>query len=212
MCRLLLVRSEKPFPVIDHLQPFSRIAEESKEYQGHGWGCAFLQNGAWNVYKNIHPIWKDNLDRFGSTTLLMGHARSAFQNEGIRIENNMPFLSGEIVFVFNGELQKVRIPVQGRIGAEKIFNFILRFHKNNLFDAICKGTDIIEKRARYIRAMNMLLSDKKNVYLVSQFNEDPDYFTMHMKKSLETLILCSEPYPGDQGWEKIANHSRKVFP
>ena len=46
-----------------------------------------------------------------------------FRNEGIAVENNMPFLSGRHGFVFNGELRGVRIAATGRIGAEKLFRF-----------------------------------------------------------------------------------------
>ena len=46
--------------------------------------------------------------------------------KGIKIENNMPFTGGNYVYVFNGELRGVRIKEKGRIGAEKIFNYINR--------------------------------------------------------------------------------------
>ena len=91
MCRLLLVKATRPFGVQEQLEQLAHISQHSKEYQGHGWGCAFLEDGQWKLYKNINPIWEDDLSQFGMTTLLLGHARSAFKDEGITIENNMPF-------------------------------------------------------------------------------------------------------------------------
>lgn len=207
MCRLLLVKSKNEFQIFDHLKEFAKISKNCKEYQGHGWGCAYLTNDSWKTYKNIKPIWEDNFEQFGNTTLLIAHARSAFRNEGIQIENNMPFQKDDKIFIFNGELHGVRIKEQGRIGAEKIFNYILRFNKTNLLAAFKKALDIIEKKSNYVKAMNIIMSDKKNICLSSMFNEDKNYFTMHSKKLLNALIICSEPYSNELGWEKINNNT-----
>lgn len=211
MCRLLLVKSRVEFPIADHLSQFALIARQSKEYQGHGWGCAFLIDNEWQIYKNILPIWEDDFAQFGTTTQLLAHARSAFRDEGIKVENNMPFQKGNFIFIFNGELQGVKIKEQGRIGAEKIFNYILRFHQGDLLQALNKGLEIIKKRTTYFRAINIIMSDKNQVLVSSEFNEDDDYFTMHYKKKDARFVICSEPYPGESDWQKIPNHTTKVF-
>ena len=118
MCRLLCVRGREDFDPEEHLAAFTRIAKESREFQGHGWGCAWLEGGRWRLYHNVRPIWEDDWRPPGRTTLLLAHARSAFRDEGIRVENNMPFHDGERVFIFNGELRGVRIKERGRIGAD----------------------------------------------------------------------------------------------
>jgi len=123
---LLYVESAESFDIASHLLPFSQTAKASKEYQGHGWGCSWIEDGRWKTHKNIRPIWEDDFSGMPKTKRLLGHARSAFRNEGIAVENNMPFESGGRVFAFNGELHGVRIREEGRIGAEKIFNLILR--------------------------------------------------------------------------------------
>ena len=211
MCRLLLVRSKNAFKIGPHLKNFAAISKNSREYQGHGWGCSYLQNDAWRHYKNIQPVWEDDLDLFPETTLLLGHARSAFKDEGIVIENNMPFYDDSHVFIFNGELHGVRIQSEGRIGAEKIFNTIRRFDRGDMLSAVKRGVMVINKRSRYVRAMNIILSDKKKDYVATLFNEDPDYFSLHIKKSEESLIVCSEPYPTETDWKKIPNHTIEVF-
>jgi predicted glutamine amidotransferase len=211
MCRLLLVRSKTDFQIGPHLKQFSGISKNSREYQGHGWGCSYLQKDAWTHYKNIQPVWEDDLDLFPKTTLLLAHARSAFQDEGIVIENNMPFYDDRYVFIFNGELHGVRIRSEGRIGAEKIFNTIRRFDRGDMLSALKRGVMVINKRSRYVRAMNLILSDKKKIYVATQFNEDTDYFTMFIKRSESSLMICSEPYPGETDWEKIPNHTIEGF-
>jgi glutamine amidotransferase len=211
MCRLLFVRSETEFAISPHLQALAEISKNSQEYQGHGWGCAYLSKNQWEFYKNISPIWEDNLAQFGTTKQLVAHARSAFQNQDIGVENNMPFYDQNYVFIFNGELRGVRIKETGRIGAEKIFNFIKRFDKGDMLAALRQGVEIIKKRTSYIKAMNIIISDKQNVYVASFFNEEPEYFTLRYKQSNNGLIICSENYPGETGWQKIENNTIQVF-
>jgi len=211
MCRLLTVRSEKPFAIMPHLGKFADIARNSKEYQGHGWGCSYRdESGLWRFYKNINPVWEDDLSRFGATTLLVAHARSAFEDRDIVIENNMPFFDGRTVFIFNGELRGVQIREQGRIGAEKIFNFIRRFDRGDTLKALEKAAGIIKKRTRYIRGMNIIMVNEGGIFVSSFFNEDEEYFTMRYREGTE-LIICSEPYPSGKKWQRIANNSVRVW-
>jgi len=207
MCRLLYVRSSERFEINEHLQKFSSICKNSKEYQGHGWGCSYLVDGKWQHYKNIKPIWEDDLTPFSHTNLLIAHARSAFQDKDIFIENNMPFIKDDMVYIFNGDLQSVKIREDGRIGAEKISNFIRRFYKGSIKEALIKGTKIVESRSRYIRAMNIIITDKSQACLSSLFNQDEDYFTMYSKKLSNGIIVCSDPYPQEMDWRPIMNRT-----
>lgn len=210
MCRLLYVKFETEFEIQYHLEKFAEVSKISKEYQGHGWGCAYLENGEWKVYHNISPIWEDSFSRFGRSTLLLVHARSAFEGTEIKVENNMPFSDDKYVFIFNGELRGVKIKEEGRIGAEKIFNYIKRFDKGDMRTALEKGVKVIHKKTDYVRAMNIIISDKNKAYIASFFSEDPDYFTLHQKES-GALVVCSQPYPGENNWQKISNKTIKVF-
>jgi len=212
MCRLLAVKASVAFDTGPHLRAFSEVAANSKEYQGDGWGCALLKaDGGWTVRKSLRPVWEDELEGLGKTTLLLAHARSAFRETGITIENNMPFHSQRDVFVFNGELHGVRLRVPGRIGAEKVFNLIRRFDHGDLEAALHRTIAVMSKRARYIRALNVLMSDKRRVYACSVFNEDPEYFTMAARSIPGGFIICSEPYPKEEGWSAIENHTVRTF-
>ena len=212
MCRLLCVRSLE-VDIDTHLAAFADLAKNSREYQGHGWGCAWLDDGGWRIYRNVSPIWEDESRPTGRTTLLLAHARSAFRDEGIQVENNMPFFDGERVFIFNGELQGVRIKEQGRIGAEKIFNYVKRFDRGDLHLALERAVKIIERRTRYVRAMNLIIADAEHVHVASRFDENPDYFQMHTLTNEDTRIVCSETYStpggsdGPAGWTAIDNGS-----
>jgi predicted glutamine amidotransferase len=207
MCRLLYVRANAPFAIRDHLAIFAGIAKSSPEYQGHGWGCAWVRDGEWQFHHDIQPVWEDDLAGFGHTTLLIAHARSAFRDEGICVENNMPFFDGRHVFIFNGELQGVRIREQGRIGAEKIFNYVKRFSKNTTFESIARGVEVIEKRTRYVRAMNFIMASLESTYLATSYAENPGYFQLHRRRDTDMDRVCSVAYPGEREWRVIANHT-----
>ena len=211
MCRLLCVSAPRPFEVRPHLDAFASLARASREYQGHGWGCARLEHGHWHVYHDIRPVWEDTRDGFGETTLLLAHARSAFRDEGIRVENNMPFFDGHYVFIFNGELRGVRIKEQGRIGAEKIFNYVKRFERAGVDDALARGLRVIERRSRYVRAMNVIMASPARVHVACRFNEDPEYFQLVEREANGQRIVCSEPYPGERGWTPIADGDVRGF-
>lgn len=207
MCRLLCATGPEPFDVGEHLASFARVARESREYQGHGWGCAWLDEGQWCVYRCIAPVWEDSFRPPGPTKLLVAHARSAFRNEGVRIENNMPFFDGERVFAFNGELRGVRIRERGRIGAEKVFNFVKRFDRGDFSAALRRGVAAIEARTRYVRAMNLVVADASGgAYAASRFNESRDYFQMWRAQAGAVRLLCSQPCPELGGkWTPVPN-------
>jgi len=207
MCRLLCVSSESTFSIADQLSPFANLSQKSREFQGHGWGCCWWKDSAWNFFHDIRPIWETARDHLGQTNLLIAHARSAFRDEGIVVENNMPFTDGNYAFAFNGELQGVRIKEQGRIGAEKIFNTIKRFDKGDSVEMLQRGMKVIDRRTRYVRAMNIIMSDGSDIVVGSQFGEDPEYFQMQRTERDGLTIVCSEVWPGEdaENWTSIDN-------
>ena len=122
----------------------------------------------------------------------------------------MPFFDGRTVFVFNGELRGVKIREKGRIGAEKIFNYIRRFDKGDTRQALAKALDIIKKRTRFIRGMNIIMVNERGIFVSSHFTEDEAYFTMSYREGQE-LVVCSAPYPGEKNWQPIAKNSVRVW-
>ena len=226
MCRILCAHASAEFETAPHLAALAAIARDSPEYQGHGWGCAWREDGRWRIYRDISPIWEDPNRPAARTTLLLAHARSAFRDEGIVVENNMPFRNGERVFAFNGELRGVRLRERGRIGAEKIFNAVLRFEggqgarRGDLGAALARGVAAIERRTRYVRAMNVVVAEPGRVHVASRFNEASDYFQMHRGRVHikgcvgEVQVVCSQPYPADFGsaqWTPVSEGTVQTF-
>ena len=218
MCRLLAVCSQQPFDVRQYIEPFAEIARTSTEYQGHGWGCGWMTSKGWNLYHDINPVWEDPSVPCARTRVLVVHARSAFQDEGIEVGNNMPFTDGRSVFLFNGELRGVKIKEEGRIGAEKVFNFIRRFDKGDMQEAMERGIRIVERRTRYMRAMNIIIADAEAIRVTNRFNDSPDYFQMYISVTSERIVICSEPLPqnlldisGILEWDPVAVNTVHTF-
>jgi glutamine amidotransferase len=202
MCRILAVRAREPLVLADVLRPFAAMARASREFQGDGWGVAWWTGAAWDRYRSVRPIWDEDLTRFGKHRVCLVHARSAFRNEGIDEANNMPFLAGGDAFVFNGELRGVRIAEEGRIGAEKLFNLFRRI-KPSTTDDWNRAAGVVTARTRYVRAMNFVFAKPDAFTTLSMFNEDPEYFTMHLRRDARGAMVCSEPLDGFEGWSPI---------
>ena len=128
----------------------------------------------------------------------------------------MPFTDGRSLFLFNGELRGVRMKEEGRIGAEKVFNFIRRFDRGDMAEAMRKGLAIIERRTRFVRAMNIIIADADAIRVTNRFNDSPDYFQMHVSAHRERLVLCSDPLPasGSSGvdeWQALPTGEVHTF-
>lgn len=207
MCRLLFVRSPRALDPRPHLSRFARTAQISPEDQSHGWGCAWRLRDQWNFYHSLKPVWEDSYEHVPQTTFLLAHARSAFRNEGIEIKNNMPFTDGSKVFIFNGELQGVRIREKGRIGAEKVFNFVKRYDDGDTLNAIRTGVKLLRQKSNYVRAMNFIIAERDRAWLNSEYSENSEYFQMHEKIVGDVHTISSSPYEGESDWIGISNHA-----
>lgn len=200
MCRFALVRTasqEKPETL---LNDFADMAQKSKaldgDWQGDGWGIAWIEKGEWKQYKSLKPVWEDQntFHTFPKTNIFLIHARSAsFPKDKGNIEFNQPYIYKNYAFVFNGLLKGVRLAAPGRIGAEKIWNIL----KNNLVrfspeEALQKTTDVLIKNTQQVNALNVGLSDGKKLYSFCYYTMHPEYYNLQMSKNGSKEIVSSE--------------------
>jgi glutamine amidotransferase len=212
MCRLLAVYSAEPIDVSHHLGAFSRLCADSREYQGHGWGCAVWRESRWDVYRTVRPIWEDDFRPAGEVRVLLAHARSAFRDRDIAVENNMPFVNERRAFLFNGELRGVHLATPGRTGAHKLFRLLCNFGEKPLEECVRDVMALVRRRTDHIRACNLILADATQICVHSLFNGEEEYFTMHWKAAPRELVICSERYPGEHdGWQALPNGGVRRF-
>lgn len=217
MCRFLVLRAPEPFDPVPWIEPFAERCEASREYQGHGWGVSWWTGAGWERHRSVEPIWDEIPDRLPASTLVLVHARSAFRNEGIVVENNMPFLSGDLAFAFNGELHGVRLSVPGETGAARLFTLLERFRAScggDLLSALERLDRVVTERSEHVRAMNMVVSDGRDVWVNAHFSQEPDYFTLWRAEvpgeGGGLLAVSSERFDTDSAtpaWAPIPNRA-----
>ncbi len=181
MCRILGLQADEPIDAVPWIVAFGRRCQASQEFQGHGWGMSWHEQGRWRRYRSIRPIWEDRVE-LPATRLVLIHARSAFRNEGIVVENNMPFLSGDLAFAFNGELHGVRLSAPGDTGAARLLHLLERFSAaadGDTLGALARLDALIVLRSDYVRALNIVVSDGRSLFINTRYSEDQDYFTLH---------------------------------
>lgn len=220
MCRFLIVNSNKEILPLDLLTQFAAMCKKSiapdGETQRDGFGVSWKENNKWKTVKSISPIWKDQklFNQIPETRLFMAHARSASFSLGKdNLEFNQPFTDGDLGFVFNGTIRKMKtsLKLEGEIGSQKLFSLIKLFSKK------VSGKSILEKvrnfilaKAESIDGMNIGFVDKNSIHLLCQYSDHADYFTLFYFESDEILIISSEEFGGYQ-WRSLKNREIKKF-
>jgi predicted glutamine amidotransferase len=217
VCRLLLLRSAEPNDAAPWVRSFSERCRASDEYQGHGWGFASWVNGAWQHSRSIRPIWEETHE-LPPSRLTLVHARSAFRNEGIVVENNMPFVDGGLAFAFNGEIRGVKLAAPGATGAAKLLSLFTRFRDVGGGDsgaALDRLNTVVTRRSEHVRALNVMVSDGRSVWTNSHFAADEAaYFTLHEARMPDVAggltVVSSERLDVPDfspAWTPLPNHS-----
>jgi len=217
MCRFLLVKSKTPISPKNLLDSFSHMAQNSQafdgDWQGDGWGISWLQNNHWQIEKFLLPIWtqKNKFSNFPQTTLFAIHARSAsFPAHQGNLDYNQPFIDDPYTFVFNGLLKGVSLSssLPGDIGAQKIW-FFLRKLLNRLapLEALTRLQEILLKNSHHIQALNIGLSDKKDIYVLNYFSKHKKYYQLHYFNDNHLKLICSEPLSGKFKFKTLNSNS-----
>ena len=214
MCRFLLIKSQTAIQPAELLQKFSAMAKNSKtfdgDWQGDGWGVSWKNENGWSLKKSLKPIWEDEavFTIIPASTHFLIHARSAsFPHHKDIIEFNQPYIAGTYAFVFNGLLKGVALPhpVEGKIGAQKIWNILQEYLQNNSPETSLELVkEYLLKHTKFIQALNIGLSDGVNNYGLCQYGANPEYYSLHSYRSDSLSLLSSEPLEGFS-FQKVEN-------
>ncbi len=196
MCRFLFYNSKNPHNLNPLLNDFAEMCKNSKNYQGDGWGIMYRQGDELILKRSLNPIWEDTPSiNIPETDFLLVHARWAHGTwtKG-DVENNQPFHKNDSLFVFNGNLKRVKIQIPGRIGAEKILNLILRESaKSDTEQGISHAVQIMKDNAQLIKAINFLLLQNNTCYIHSYYTIDPEYFDLRLWEGEGEWFITSYP-------------------
>lgn len=206
MCRFLMARSPSSVLPGVLLRDFADMAEKSRapdgDRQADGWGAAWLdESGAWRSRTSTTPIWDDRaaFDAVPASPILLVHARSAsFPGQKGLLAYNQPYISASRAFVFNGLLQGVSLPrpVAGEIGAQKIWALLLEREAVEPAESALAGVaDLLGRSARRLQGFNLGLCDMKKFHAFCRFEGDGSYYQLHVHRSPDLSVVCSEPLP-----------------
>lgn len=207
MCRFLLVKAQSALAPTALLHAFADMAQQSKHsvdlWQGDGWGVAWLDNHErWQGHRSLAPIWEDR-DHFAALPASrhwVVHARSASftQHKGV-LDYNQPYHNTRYAFVFNGLLRGVRLPqrVAGSIGAQKIWSLLQTYLATQPPGAaLDQLRETLLTHTQELKALNLGLADSNGCYAFCSFATNPAYYTLHLHRSTELQMICSEPLTG----------------
>lgn len=202
MCRFLMVKSGKKVNPEGFLRDFALMCQKSRTLEGDrqedGWGVAWLDKNKWEIKKSLRAIWRDKkkFKKIPKTEIFVVHARSAsFSNQKGVIDYNQPYIDDGFCFVFNGEIEGVRMKekVKGKIGAQKIWNLVRNQLKekgpSQILEEIYK---LLERKSRKVYGFNIGLAGKKKIFAFCGRNCGSGYFNLKVAKSEKIKIVCSE--------------------
>ncbi|MBD3238640.1 MAG: hypothetical protein GF332_03315 [Candidatus Moranbacteria bacterium] len=202
MCRILVFQANKKQKPLKYLKAFAQMCQQSKKWQGDGWGIYYHNQAQsnWVLFNSVKSIWLDQacFHKIPASNFFLVHARGAsFQKHKYCLNFNQPFNKQKIIFAFNGFLNNVSLPykVPGNIGSKKIFNLFLKF-KHELKSSKKALEQLIKAlltNTRLIEALNLAIYDQKNLYLYTRFLSDPAYFQLKQFQNRDQTIICSEP-------------------
>lgn len=202
MCRFLLVKSKENIQPKKLLAEFASMCQKSHapdgDWQGDGWGIVWKERKSWKLYKSLLPIWKDQ-NKFSSiptTNLFAVHARSAgFPQHKNNLEFNQPYLKNNLCFVFNGMIRGVKLQrsLNGKIGAQKMFSFLIEEIGNkNVKDSLKNLDQTMLTNSKLVEGMNVGLISDNNFYVLCEYSVHPTYFSLQYYKDETIALVCSE--------------------
>ena len=105
MCRLLYTEAPYPRDPASLLERFAVVCRESVEYQGHGWGAMWTENGRWKGHRSLTPIWEEAEPLTAAETERLAMSFLG-EREIKRLEK-----TGDVDFAYANELGRFRASV-----------------------------------------------------------------------------------------------------
>jgi len=164
-----------------------------------GWGVAYLQKSSWRIVKSTKAIYDDrkiNSLRKVTSSVILIHARG-MDSGGVSLRNTHPFHEGRFVFSHNGLIsEKInydrKYKPKGETDSERLFYNILT-HLDTKNPAKSVRNTLLQFTK--LTGTNIILASPQQTIVAVRENNYPLYFTMHIGKSKDAIIISSEKIP-----------------
>ena len=223
MCRMIALASDDPRDMAPYLAHLARLSAhgnlvdrwEKRPGGNHpdGWGIAFRQKGETHLIRSGEPAATDpTLPGIrGSTDRFLGHARYADNTDTVNEENAHPFLVREIALAHNGTFQ-------GRIGEEAerrkvsdtlvFLEYLADCWKDKTHTGLCEELSRLLEDKELVGAYSaatMLIASDKTIFVLRNYREDEDYYTVFLRSEPGLVIVASEPVDDSPRWRPLTN-------
>jgi len=236
MCRLLGIYGQVRFWKEIALE-FRKLAELGKvppivDEPGHrdGWGMAGANDDKSAMIEIARRLGAADHSTFFKDTIqsleqqpyiFLCHLRKASPNVPVSIDNVHPFFHCGWAFSHNGTIYNAetlprdpafKLTSQGS-DSEYLFHFLLFlfFNQRNDQNILKTVSDAISSLKMRYTALNCILSNGRELFVIRDYNEFGDYYTLYYYLLPKGTIICSEPLQlpllDQNKWQEIPNRS-----
>jgi predicted glutamine amidotransferase len=210
---------------------FGNIPPDENLESGHkdGWGMTMSnreKTAMVSLYRHLGSAHNSSVYRKAISSLtnmpdvFLCHLRKASDNIPVTLSNVHPFYHQSWAFIHNGTVYRAESlprdqllkPTSDGSDTEHFFHYLL----TKILDASVNkeiyqiiADAILSLEVNYT-ALNSMLSNGKELYVISSYKQWDEYYTMHYYKLANSVIICSEPIESNHlnpnRWNSLANN------
>jgi predicted glutamine amidotransferase len=190
------------------------LPPERQADRGHkdGWGIT-IANGSQTA---MVPLIRQLGSAYGSAgyrealsslpdqpEILLCHLRKASDNIPITLSNTHPFINNGWGLIHNGTIYRAQsLPRDPQLvftsqdsDTEHLFHYLLTQIKQRPAGKTISAAiaDAITSLGLDYTALNLMLSDGRDLYVIRNFKKDADYYTLYCYEFSGGLVICSQP-------------------
>ena len=217
MCRMIAIVGDPPLEKSDLLLKFRCLSACGNVRTGasfgheHGWGIlSYRDNSPKYLGRSTEPAWKSpeymvacekvtNTDR-----IVLAHLRKASSGT-ISLENTQPLVSGKWSFGHNGTVYSPAfntgtVQSDSRTVLDRLVRAIDKSGPMPIERVIAKNVqrireDILrdpDRKGRTYSSLTFMLSNGESLYVLRDFTEEEDYYTMYYYVVPNGAVFCQE--------------------
>ena len=234
MCRMMAIIGDPSLEKSDLLLKFRCLSAcgnvRTGARLGHedGWGIlSYRNNSPEYLGRSTEPAWKNreyrlacekitNMDR-----IVLSHLRKASSGT-ISLENTQPLVSGKWSFGHNGTVHSPSfnsggVQSESRVVLDKLVRAIEESGPTPIEQVIAKNVGLIreeilrepDKKGRTYSSLTFMLSDGESLYVLRDFTEEEDYYTMYYFEPPSGAVFCQERI-WSAPWKPLGNRKLAI--
>jgi predicted glutamine amidotransferase len=233
MCRMMAIIGDSSIKKSDLLLKFRCLSACGKvrtgAQPGHedGWGIlSYRNNSPEYLGRSTEPAWKNGEYRLdcekitNTDRIVLAHLRKT-SSGAVSLENTQPLVSGKWSFGHNGTVYSPNfntgsVQSDSRVVLDKLARAIEE-SESSIEQAIAKNVGLIreeilrepDRKGRTYSSLTFMLSDGESLYVLRDFTEEEDYYTMYYFESPSGVVFCQERI-WSAPWKPLGNRKLAI--